>query len=896
MVEIYSIGGYSESGKNMTAIRADNETVILDMGFYLPALIDFEEGGGDRRILSRENMIKIGAVPDDNVISSLKDSVKAIVLGHAHLDHIGPVPTLAQEYKAPIIASPYTIEVLKAMMLEDKLKIKNDLKPVNLNSIIKISKNISIELINVTHSTLQTAMIAVHTKEGTILYANDFKFDNHPVIGKKTNIERLKKIGSENVIALIVDSLYSNNDQKTPSEKVAREMLKDIMLGTENSENAIFATTFASHIARLKSLLDFGKALNRRVVFLGRSMFKYIKAAEKLNLAKFSGEAEIISYSNRVRKKLKNIKGDRNKYLFICTGGQGEPSSVLNKILTNKIPFEFKSGDHVIFSNRVIPVNPNLVNRKNMEENLKKRNIRIFKDLHVSVLPDTQVVVNDNKTMKIKEIQDVQNYEGLKVPAFNSDVKIKWYNAKLIKHKYSGNIFEIMTKSGRNVAVTSGHSLFRLKKGIIESSKSDNLKIGDYLAIQKRFSWRKELKEIDALDYLHIDKYNPINYDKKWIYYGKIKICPRKIKLDNDFAKISGYYLAEGSSPRGVSLVMSANEKVIINDFLISAKKIFPSNFTVKQRGNAIEIIFGANVIGRMFKRWFNSGAKNKKIPDFVFGAGDEFKIKFLSAYLNGDGSADNKKGMKIRVKTASKKLASDIIYLASQLGICAKFDCIEIGKKRFIANSKRMTNETKSYVVRIQGEADLLKLKGSLCSRFDKLFVARQVTLNYPPQTLPLKELNLEEIKARYNTNLKYYLDSLREGKFIKEKHVSIDILKRDSVQLLGVLKKIIDGDLAFDPIIEIKKKYYYGEVYDFEVPGVENFIGGFGGLMLHNSGHASREDIRDLITIVKPRHIIPGHGTHDKYRGLIDLCKDMGYNINKNVHVMSDGKKIEF
>src|SRR3989344_748 len=342
MVEIYSIGGYSESGKNMTAIRADNETVILDMGFYLPALIDFEEGGGDRRILSRENMIKIGAVPDDNVISSLKDSVKAIVLGHAHLDHIGAVPTLAQEYKAPIIASPYTIEVLKAMMLEDKLKIKNDLKPVNLNSIIKISKNISIELINVTHSTLQTAMIAVHTKEGTILYANDFKFDNHPVVGKKSNIERLKELGNENVIALIVDSLYSNNDQKTPSEKVAREMLKDIMLGTENSENAIFATTFASHIARLKSLLDFGKALNRRAVFLGRSMFKYIKAAEKLNLAKFSGEAEIISYSNRVRKKLKNIKGDRNKYLFICTGGQGEPSSVLNKILTNKIPFEFK--------------------------------------------------------------------------------------------------------------------------------------------------------------------------------------------------------------------------------------------------------------------------------------------------------------------------------------------------------------------------------------------------------------------------------------------------------------------------------------------------------------------------------------------------------------------------
>ena len=101
--------------------------------------------------------------------------------------------------------------------------------------------------------------------------------------------------------------MYSNNDQKTPSEKVAREMLKDVLLGTENSENIIFATTFASHIARLSSIVDFGKALNRKILILGRSMEKYIKAAERLKLADFSG-TEIIGYANKMKRKQQEAK------------------------------------------------------------------------------------------------------------------------------------------------------------------------------------------------------------------------------------------------------------------------------------------------------------------------------------------------------------------------------------------------------------------------------------------------------------------------------------------------------------------------------------------------------------------------------------------------------------
>ncbi|MEM4245344.1 MAG: MBL fold metallo-hydrolase RNA specificity domain-containing protein, partial [Candidatus Nanoarchaeia archaeon] len=167
-------------------------------------------------------------------------------------------------------------------------------------------------------------------------------------------------------------------------EKVAREMLKDVMLGTGNDNNAVIATTFASHIARLKSIYDFGVELDRKVVFLGRSMMKYILAAEKLNLVKFK-KAQVVGYANKVKKKLLEIEREgRSDYLIVCTGGQGEPGSVLSRMTTNQLPFEFMADDHVIFSCKTIPVPINQANRAVLEGRLKKRKVRIFTDIHVS--------------------------------------------------------------------------------------------------------------------------------------------------------------------------------------------------------------------------------------------------------------------------------------------------------------------------------------------------------------------------------------------------------------------------------------------------------------------------------------------------------------------------------
>jgi len=384
-IKLCSVGGYSEVGKNCTAIKVDNEAIILDMGFFLPKLISYEEEGGHRKNLTPKGLIKLGAIPDDTVISSWKNKVKAIASTHCHLDHIGAIPYLSNKYNAPILGTPYTLEVLKTMLRDDKLKIKNDLKTLNSGSKFKISKNLEIEFINMTHSTLQTVMIALHTPKGVILYANDFKFDNYPVLGKKPDYERLEKIADQGVLALVVDSLYSDARRKTPSEKVAREMLKDVLLGTDNSDHIIIATSFASHLARLRSMIDFGKKLGREIIFMGRSLGKYSFAAENINLVNYSKEVKILSWRRQIENQLKKIKTkNRHNYMLVVTGNQAEPGSILTRLANNDLPFKFLPEDHVIFSCRTIPEEKNIANRALLERKLHQKKARVFTDIHVS--------------------------------------------------------------------------------------------------------------------------------------------------------------------------------------------------------------------------------------------------------------------------------------------------------------------------------------------------------------------------------------------------------------------------------------------------------------------------------------------------------------------------------
>jgi len=262
--------------------------------------------------------------------------------------------------------------------------MKNKMRKLACNSFFQVSKNIKVEFINITHSTPHTVMVALHTKYGIILYANDFKFDNFPTIGDKPNYKRMKELGKKGVLCLIVDSTYSRSHMKTPSESVAKEMLKDVLLGTGNKGKAIFVSTFSSHIARLRTIVELGKKLNRKVVFMGRSLERYCSASEKAGIANFK-DVKIFKYRKEIKKSLiKMNKRGMEKFLVVLTGHQGEPKAALSRLANNELEFKLREDDHIIFSCNTIPTPTNIENRRILEENLKSQHVRLFTGIHVS--------------------------------------------------------------------------------------------------------------------------------------------------------------------------------------------------------------------------------------------------------------------------------------------------------------------------------------------------------------------------------------------------------------------------------------------------------------------------------------------------------------------------------
>jgi ribonuclease J len=383
-MKIYAIGGFSEVGKNMVCLELEEDAFIFDEGFFLPAIVAMEERD---KVMTEKKLSQIQAIPDDSVIDRIRHKVRAQFLGHAHLDHIGAVPFMSDKYNAPIYGTPFTLAVLQSLLRDNDIMLRNKMCSVLPNSSVWVqgkSHKYQVEFINITHSTLQSSLIAIHTKKGVIIYANDFKLDDNPIVGLKPNYDRLRQIAKEGVYALIIDSLYAPSDRKTPSEKIARTLLEEVLLTTQNRQAGITVTTFSSHIARLKSIVEFGQKMNREVVFLGRSLHKYVSAAQECKLAPFFKNVRIARYKRQVEKYLHGVEKNRQKYLVVCTGHQGEPGSILDRMSRNQLPFRLRQDDNVVFSSSVIPTEVNKEQFSVLEQRLRKSKTRIFRDVHVS--------------------------------------------------------------------------------------------------------------------------------------------------------------------------------------------------------------------------------------------------------------------------------------------------------------------------------------------------------------------------------------------------------------------------------------------------------------------------------------------------------------------------------
>ncbi len=387
-IEIATIGGYEEVGRQCTAVRAGQDVVIFDMGLNLSQVLIHDNVETEK--MHSLDLIDMGAIPDDRVMSDLEGDVQAIVPTHGHLDHIGAISKLAHRYDAPVVGTPFTIELVKQQIeSEEKFGVENDLVKMDPGETMTIDDhgNVRLEFVNVAHSIIDAINPVLHTPEGAIVYGLDKRMDHTPVLGDPIDMDRFREIGRQGngVLCYIEDCTNAGRKGRTPSESVAREHLRDVLYSMQDYDGGIVATTFSSHIARVKSLVEFADDIGRQPVLLGRSMEKYSGTAERLDFVDFPDDLGMFGHRKSVDRTFKRIMQEgKEKFLPVVTGHQGEPRAMLTRMARGETPFDLENGDKVIFSARVIPEPTNEGQRYQCERLLGMQGARVYDDIHVS--------------------------------------------------------------------------------------------------------------------------------------------------------------------------------------------------------------------------------------------------------------------------------------------------------------------------------------------------------------------------------------------------------------------------------------------------------------------------------------------------------------------------------
>lgn len=288
---------------------------------------------------------------DPTYLADQRENVLAIILTHGHEDHIGAIAYLWPFFRCPVYATPFTASLVEPKLVENGLDLEVPLKVIDLKAKFSIGP-FDLEFINLTHSILEPNAISIRTSFGTVLHTGDWKIDPDPLIGARTDDDRLSELGEEGVLAMVCDSTNVFNPGDSGSEADVRRRLTEIIA---EKTGRVAVTTFASNVARLDTVMQAAKANDRHVVLVGRAMFRVIKAARDNGY--LSDMPELVSDDDAGYLP-------RDKVLFLCTGSQGEARAALSRIATGDHPkVSFDPGDTILFSSRVIPGNEKSIYR-----------------------------------------------------------------------------------------------------------------------------------------------------------------------------------------------------------------------------------------------------------------------------------------------------------------------------------------------------------------------------------------------------------------------------------------------------------------------------------------------------------------------------------------------------
>ncbi len=277
----------------------------------------------------------------------VEEEIEAIFLTHAHEDHIGATGLLYRRLntRAPMYATPFTAELVRAKLLEHGLDPGELLNTIELGSSVPAGP-FNVDYVTLTHSIPEPNALAIRTPLGTVLHTGDWKIDPDPLIGETTDVEALTRLGDEGVLAMVCDSTNVFVEGEAGSEATVRGSIEEVIA---QQEGRVAVTTFASNVARVKSVIEAAASCGRSVCLVGRSMHKVTDAAKAVGL--LDNVPDFVTEEEAGYLPPSNI-------LYLCTGSQGEERAALSRIARgDHRNVSLSEGDTVIFSSRVIPGN-----------------------------------------------------------------------------------------------------------------------------------------------------------------------------------------------------------------------------------------------------------------------------------------------------------------------------------------------------------------------------------------------------------------------------------------------------------------------------------------------------------------------------------------------------------
>jgi len=360
-LKITPLGGLGEIGGNFMIIETETQAIIVDIGMSFP---DETMHGVD--IL----------VPDFSYIRKIKDKIQAIIITHAHEDHIGAVPYFFKQFQFPIYGTPLPLGMIANKFNEHGLKKeKSFFRPIEKRKVYNIGE-FEIEWMHVTHSIIDASSLAITTEMGTIIHTGDFKIDHTPIDGFPTDIHRFAHYGEKGVVALLSDSTNSYREGITKSEATVGPTFDRIF---SKAKGRVIMSTFSSNIHRVFQAIEHGLKHNRKVCVIGRSMERNLEIAMELGYVDidrrvFIDPHEVNKYSD-------------NEVLIVTTGSQGESMSALYRMSINEHRhIRIKPTDQIIISAKAIPGNEASVSR--VMNHLIKAGASVayqdFSEIHVS--------------------------------------------------------------------------------------------------------------------------------------------------------------------------------------------------------------------------------------------------------------------------------------------------------------------------------------------------------------------------------------------------------------------------------------------------------------------------------------------------------------------------------